>query len=409
MFHVTGRLPLVFLIDAATDLAEGDVALVGINAHVKVASLHLVAQIGAHFVTLTCRLHRCVTVVRFNLHDPAAVTFILLKGDRGMAAAAHGGAGSGSGSGSGDAVPVIKLTKADYDTGFRTVYEQYDGENDQYDLVFKLDAPDGHETTFCDGTTFLGRIADRYKEGIGMPILKGKGSYGQTYKLTIPPCSPASPNSPYNPNILESGNYTVKWITFAQMDAVIREIMALIAVYRLECCAKMRAAVVSKEGVFLLLNYVEGDTYNVWRTKLESAIVAAAPAEKERLGAIKAGVDAKLRSCLAAIHGVGLLHKDIKPNNIIIGPDNKATIIDFGLSMPDGEEGPLGPPEYRDPAYNAGTRKAPDADLDRGALEKVIAGTTFSKFLRSGGARRTKKAKNRKSKRRPKVIRSRKH
>jgi len=304
-------------------------------------------------------------------------------------ASAHGGAGAAPD-------PVIKLTKDVDDKGFRTVYERYDGENDQYDLVFKLDAPLGGETIFCDGTTFLGRIKERYKDGIGLPITSGRGSFGRAYKLTIPECPL---NAPYNPTILKSGAYTVKWIQKVTDEAVIREIRALELVYRLDCCAKLRAAVVSAEGVFLLLDYEEGDTYNVWHNRIK----ATAGHEP-----IKAGVDAKLRVCLAAIHGVGLLHKDIKPNNIIIGSNNKATIIDFGLSTPIGEEGPLGPLEYRNPVYNTGAKK-PDEGLDKAALEKVIAGTTFPILLRSGGSRRTKKAKKRKSKRHTKVIRSRKH
>lgn len=64
MLHIASIPTLVFLIGVATHATEGYVALVGINAHFKVAILHLPAQIGADFFTLTCRLH-CKPVVRF--------------------------------------------------------------------------------------------------------------------------------------------------------------------------------------------------------------------------------------------------------------------------------------------------------------------------------------------------------
>lgn len=35
---------------------------------------------------------------------------------------------------------------------------------------------------------------------------------------------------------------------------------------------------------------------------------------------------------LCSVHNVGVIHRDITPNNIIITPENKAVIIDFGIS-----------------------------------------------------------------------------
>ncbi len=58
-------------------------------------------------------------------------------------------------------------------------------------------------------------------------------------------------------------------------------------------------------------------------------------------GKIRAGwlhplVDGLL-GALAFVHGHSLLHRDIKPANIMVGPDGKATLLDFGLAAPPGD------------------------------------------------------------------------
>jgi predicted Ser/Thr protein kinase len=42
----------------------------------------------------------------------------------------------------------------------------------------------------------------------------------------------------------------------------------------------------------------------------------------------------ELLDAVAHIHGVGILHRDIKPQNIVITPDGGAKLIDFGIALP---------------------------------------------------------------------------
>ena len=43
---------------------------------------------------------------------------------------------------------------------------------------------------------------------------------------------------------------------------------------------------------------------------------------------------AELLDALAHIHAVGILHRDVKPANVIVEPDGTAQLIDFGIALP---------------------------------------------------------------------------
>ncbi len=74
------------------------------------------------------------------------------------------------------------------------------------------------------------------------------------------------------------------------------------------------------DEVFIAMELVEGTTLEKW---------AEAPGRKvdEILGAL-----AQAGEGLMAAHAAGLVHRDFKPDNVLVGKDGRARVIDFGLA-----------------------------------------------------------------------------
>jgi len=69
-----------------------------------------------------------------------------------------------------------------------------------------------------------------------------------------------------------------------------------------------------------------------------------------------AGIVRQLASALGALHSHGVLHLDLKPANIMIGPDGRVRLIDFGIADLIGStrDQILGTPGYASPEVRAG-------------------------------------------------------
>ncbi|MCW5809060.1 MAG: serine/threonine protein kinase, partial [Deltaproteobacteria bacterium] len=76
------------------------------------------------------------------------------------------------------------------------------------------------------------------------------------------------------------------------------------------------------DHVFIAMEYIAGQTLRSW--------LLAAPRSVDEI----LEVYVKAGRGLAAGHAVGVIHRDFKPDNVLVGHDGRVRVIDFGLAQP---------------------------------------------------------------------------
>ena len=116
--------------------------------------------------------------------------------------------------------------------------------------------------------------------------------------------------------------------------------------------------VVDDEGQWLVMEYVEGRTL-------------AATIREE--GALSHGRAAELigqvASALAAAHAEGIVHRDVKPSNILVSPGGEVKLSDFGIARAEADPSltqtglVTGSPAYLSPEVASGHMATPASDV----------------------------------------------
>ncbi|MBV1859456.1 MAG: serine/threonine protein kinase, partial [Nannocystaceae bacterium] len=122
--------------------------------------------------------------------------------------------------------------------------------------------------------------------------------------------------------------------------------------------------------VYIAMEFIDGETFGEWRMRTG----ALWPEVIKILGQAARG--------LVAAHAQGLVHRDFKPDNVMVGRDGRVRVMDFGLVRSDGVPGPTFPPE-------ADSDSELDADAsfrESGPDHRGVHATTSSVDLTKAGS-----------------------
>jgi len=140
------------------------------------------------------------------------------------------------------------------------------------------------------------------------------------------------------------------------------------------CTAQVLDAGIFERRPFIVSEYVSGPS-------LVEVVEQFGP----RGGAALERIAVATLTALGAVHAAGMVHRDFKPGNVLLGPDGPV-VIDFGLAAVPGMttafsgEATIGTPAFMAPEQLAGTRVTAAADMWSWAVTMVFAGTAELPF-----------------------------
>jgi eukaryotic-like serine/threonine-protein kinase len=142
--------------------------------------------------------------------------------------------------------------------------------------------------------------------------------------------------------------------TSAQRDRILREARALAKLSHPNVVAAYDVGELDGDLV-LAMELVDGSDLRAWSAAATRAIEEVVD------------VFVQAAAGLAAAHTAGLVHRDVKPANIVVGKSGRVRIVDFGLAAgPDGGTDLVGTPAYMAPEVFDGA--GADAAADQFAL-----------------------------------------
>ncbi|GIH28442.1 hypothetical protein Aph01nite_67520 [Acrocarpospora phusangensis] len=133
------------------------------------------------------------------------------------------------------------------------------------------------------------------------------------------------------------------------------------------CTARVITAEVEGREPYVVSEFIDGPS-------LHDRVTASGPLRGGELERLAVGT----ATALTAIHGAGIVHRDFKPGNVLLGPDGPR-VVDFGIARQSESAtitaGPIGTPAYLSPEQIAGQPAAPASDVFAWGATMVFAAT----------------------------------
>jgi predicted Ser/Thr protein kinase len=159
-------------------------------------------------------------------------------------------------------------------------------------------------------------------------------------------------------------------------DALVLERLAreLAAVHQVQpfVTARIIEATADGDRRYVVSEFIDGPS-------LQERVATKGPLAEGELLRLAVGT----ATALAAIHGAGVVHRDFKPANVLLGPDGPR-VVDFGIArltdVATITSGVIGTPSYIAPEQLAGARPTSAVDIFAWAATMIYAATGRAAF-----------------------------